>query len=28
EALGGQIEIASHTGNGTSLLVEIPLGVQ
>ena len=28
EALGGQIEIASHIGNGTSLLVEIPLGVQ
>ena len=28
EALGGQIEIASHTGSGTSLLVEIPLGVQ
>jgi signal transduction histidine kinase len=28
EALGGQIEIASHTGNGTSLLVEIPLGAQ
>ena len=28
EALGGQIEIASHTGNGTSLLVEIPLEAQ
>jgi signal transduction histidine kinase len=28
EALGGQIEIASHTGNGTSLLVEIPLAAQ
>src|ERR1700682_839826 len=25
EALGGQIEIASHTGSGTSLLVELPL---
>jgi signal transduction histidine kinase len=28
EALGGQIEIASHAGNGTSLLVEIPLEAQ
>jgi signal transduction histidine kinase len=28
EALGGQMEIASHTGNGTSLLVAIPLGAQ
>nr|EJI94396.1 histidine kinase-, DNA gyrase B-, and HSP90-like ATPase family protein [Rhodococcus sp. JVH1] len=25
EALGGQIEITSHAGNGTSLLVTIPL---
>jgi signal transduction histidine kinase len=28
EALGGQIEIASYTGNGTALLVEIPLEAQ
>jgi signal transduction histidine kinase len=25
EALGGEIEITSHAGKGTSLLVEIPL---
>jgi PAS domain S-box-containing protein len=28
EALGGQMEIASHTGDGTSLLVTIPLEYQ
>jgi signal transduction histidine kinase len=28
EALGGTIEISSHAGNGTSLLVKIPLEVQ
>jgi signal transduction histidine kinase len=28
EALGGQMKISSHAGNGTSLLVKIPLQVQ
>jgi signal transduction histidine kinase len=28
EALGGTMEISSHTGNGTSLLVNIPFEVQ
>ena len=28
EALGGQMAISSHAGNGTSLLVKIPLEIQ
>ena len=28
EAIGGQMKIASHTGNGTSLLVKIPIEIQ